>query len=76
MNKETLKVGDILTGIPFENKGNKQTHNLEILEIYEFEGKKRFRIFSLTGTISYPGMEDWGRELVLNEEEIEKFELL
>lgn len=76
VNKDELKRGDIVRGIPHDKKGNTQEHNLEVLEIYEVAGKKKFRCFSLTDNISYPGFPDWGREIVFNEEDLVNLEKL
>ena len=74
VNKEQVKPGDILTGIPLADKGSTEEHNLEVLEIYQVTGKKKFRCFSLTGNLKYPGCADYGREIVLSEEDLVNLE--
>lgn len=70
VNKDELKKGDIIRGIPYQNKGNTQEHDLEVLEIYEVSGKNKFHCFSLTDYISYPGFPDVGREITFTEEDL------
>lgn len=71
---KNLKVGDLIRGIPHDQKGNTEIHNFEVTEIYTIEGKRKYRCFSLTGTISYPGVPDWGREIVFNEVDLVNLE--
>jgi hypothetical protein len=70
VNKSDLKKGDLVYGIPLAEKGNTTAHNLEVIEIYETGGRRHFRCFSLTSTISYPGCPDYGREIVFKEEDL------